>query len=63
MPGGTPIGSCANTLLMPFRATIFALAMGSMMSSVTNLSRSGKKQLAISKTHFMENMSISLQVD
>lgn len=44
IPGGTTIGSCANTLLMPFSATIFALAMGSIMSSVTNLSRSERKQ-------------------
>lgn len=40
MPEGTTIGSCANTLLIPFSATIFAFAMGSMMSSVANLSKS-----------------------
>lgn len=31
---------CAMTFLIPFRATILALAMGSIMSSVANLSRS-----------------------
>lgn len=44
MPGGTTIGSCANTLLIPLSATIFALAIGSMMSSVVNLSKSEKEE-------------------
>lgn len=34
------MGSCAKTLLIPFSAIIFALAMGSIMSSVANLSKS-----------------------
>lgn len=53
MPGGTTIGSCANTLLIPLSATIFALAIGSMMSSVVNLSKSEEKefQLLISIGH------------
>lgn len=44
MPGGTTIGSCASTLLIPLSATIFAFAMGSMISSVANFSNSKKKE-------------------
>lgn len=44
IPEGTAIGSCANTLLIPLSATIFALAMGSMMSSAANLSNSAMEE-------------------
>lgn len=42
IPGATPMLPCAITFLMPFKATILALAMGSIISSAANLSRSGE---------------------
>lgn len=44
-PEGTTIGSCARTLLIPLSATIFALAIGSIISSVANLSKSAKTRI------------------
>lgn len=43
IPGATPMLPWAITFLMPFSATILALAMGSMMSSAANLSRSARR--------------------
>lgn len=45
IPEGTTIGSCAKTLLIPLSATIFALAMGSIISSVANLSKSANTRI------------------